>query len=62
MENTLSNQIKNLRVEFRMTQTEFAKIIGVNLHTITLWECRNGKPSLRNIKKIEEKFNIKLDF
>lgn len=47
-------EIKALRVSLRLTQGEFAEKLGVDLNTVSRWETGTKKPSLRNLRKIEE--------
>ena len=52
--------IKELRIKHRLSQEEFAKSIGVKRLEVTRWEGGKFKPSLKNIKKIEEVYKVKL--
>lgn len=45
-------QIKDIRLAKSLTQTEFAKKIGVSKTTICLWENDIKKPSIKNTKNI----------
>lgn len=44
--------IKNIRKKALMTQTEFAKAIGVSLCAVQCWEQEVNKPSFKNLRKI----------
>ena len=44
--------IKRIRRKALMTQTEFAKAIGVSLCAVQCWEQKVNKPSFRNLRKI----------
>lgn len=50
-------QIKELRLKLLYTQSEFAKIIGVSKTTIQFWEYNKKKPSMRNLRKINDLIN-----
>lgn len=54
--------IKELRIKKRLTQSEFALSIGVQLCAVYLWEKGTRQPSLRSIKKIEETYKVKLNY
>jgi DNA-binding transcriptional regulator YiaG len=49
-----NTDIVNLRLSLRMSQAEFAEILGVHLKTIQRWERGHTKPSLFYLKKIIE--------
>lgn len=51
------SQIKELRLKLLYTQSEFAKIIGVSITTIQFWEYDKKKPSMRNLRKINDLIN-----
>lgn len=56
--------IKKIREKAFVTQSDFAKEIGVSIVSVQKWEWGQSKPSLRNTKKIVEfckKNNIKID-
>jgi len=46
-------EIKELRISLRLTQTEFAEKLGVVLMTVSRWETGKLIPSLRNLRKLE---------
>ena len=54
--------VKELRIKLRMTQKEFATIVGVSEQSISAWENKIKKPSLRSLKVIEKKFEVKLKY
>ena len=51
--------IKAIREELMLTQSEFAELVGVTFHTVSNWERGKAKPYLFNkreiIKLCEEK-------
>ena len=49
------------RVNAKMTQTEFAKAVGVSLPTITNWEMGRTEPRLGQLRKISEISGIPID-
>lgn len=59
-----SEAIKNLRKKMILTQTEFAKMLGVSFGTVNRWE--SGKYELttklkRKLQPYFEKYKIKLE-
>ncbi len=60
----LSDELKKTRQKSFLTQTEFAKEIGVSFSTVNRWESGKGKPNLtamKNIKQFCENNNISYD-
>ena len=49
---------KKLRTEKGMTQTQAAIACNVAVVTWRLWESGGGQPSVENMAKIREAFNI----
>jgi DNA-binding transcriptional regulator YiaG len=47
-----NTEIVNLRLSLRMSQAEFAEILGVHIKTIQRWERGHTKPSPFYLKKI----------
>lgn len=54
--------IKELRLNNRMTQKEFADSVGVFWTTISKWERNERIPKPETIRKIEEMYKIKLNY
>lgn len=46
--------IKKLRGKLLLTQSEFAKLVGVSVNTVVSWESGKHKPSMRHLRKIKE--------
>lgn len=46
--------IKKLREKLLLTQSEFAKLVGVSTNTVVSWENGKHKPSMRHLRKIKE--------
>lgn len=47
-----SNAIKKLRNKMLMTQTEFAKLLGVSFGTVNRWETNKYKPTMKTKRKL----------
>lgn len=54
--------IKELRLSKRLTQKEFADSIGVYYTAVSKWERNERKPRIDMIRKIEEKYKVKLNY
>ena len=57
----LGTKIIKLRKQEKMTQEQFAEIIGVTRQTISNWELNITKPDIDYIKKISKLFCISID-
>ncbi len=62
---SVGSEIKRIRINSLLSQTEFAKIIGVSFSTVNRWENNKVTPNFKTIKRIKEfcdsngiKFNI----
>lgn len=59
-----SEAIKNLRKKKILTQTEFAKMLGVSFGTVNRWESGKYEPTTKLKRKLQpyfEKYKIKLE-
>lgn len=57
--------IKNVRYKLCLTQRDFAKLVGVDKASISLYETGERVPSLTSIRKIVDKLkekNINLEY
>ena len=57
----LSNRIKSLRSDNKLTQEEFAKNMLVSKQTVSKWENGTCYPSIDSLKYMSEVFNISFD-
>lgn len=55
-------KIKSLRIKNKMTQDEVAKYIGVGRTTVVNYEHGRIKPTIENLKKLSELFDVTLDY
>ena len=55
---TMAENIKRIRTELGLTQTEFATKLGYDYRIVGSWENNRGKPSADTIKLIHELFNV----
>ena len=59
MNNTIGSRIRTIRKHFRLTQTEFAKKLGISASFISSIETSKKNPSLETLKKMfEMKVNL----
>ena len=49
-----SNEIKEIRKQCLMSQSDFAKELGVSFATVNRWETGKAKPNLKTMKLIDE--------
>ena len=56
--------IKKLRIKMLLTQSEFAKKLGVSIASVARWETGENEPTMKVKRKLAplfEKFNIKVE-
>lgn len=58
----IGQTIKNLRRSKKLSQTEFAKIVGVSQTTVTAWETGKADPSSLAIIRIADYFGVTADY
>ena len=58
----LSEKIKKLRAENKLTQEQLAKNLQVSRSTISSWETGRSYPDLEMLIDICDRFNVSLDF
>lgn len=57
----ISNQLKNYRKKFNLSQEELAEIIHVSRPTISNWENSKSYPDLQSLLLLTDYFKISLD-
>lgn len=57
----IGKKIGLYRKSLKISQTNFAKLLGVSNQAVSKWENGNSLPDLTNLVLISEIFNIKLD-
>ena len=62
LESDLSERLKHLRKSKNLTQEHFAEIIGVSRTAVAKWENGYAEPTLQNIVRISEMFDISSDY
>lgn len=58
----LSDRLRKLRQEKKLTQEQLGKILGIGKSTISMYENNNSTPDDELKKKITEFFNVSLDY
>ena len=58
----LSEKLKQLRADKKITQEKLAEILHVSRTTISSWETGRSYPDLQMIVEISDYFNVSLDF
>ena len=56
------NTIKELRKEKGLTQTELAKILGLDQTAISKWELNKALPDTAILIKLSKFFNVSIDY
>ena len=56
------NMIKKLRKDMRLSQSDFASILGVKQNTVSNWENNKSFPDLETIEQISEKLGIESQY
>ena len=57
----ISEKIKKIRDDERLTQEQFAEKIYVSRNAVAKWETNRGYPDIQNLIAISEVFNVSLD-
>lgn len=55
---SLGWKIRQERICLGFSQGEFAKELGIQQEVLSRWELGKAKPSMKNIRKLAEKFNL----
>ena len=58
----IAEQIKKLRNDRNLTQSELAKLLGVSRSAVNSWEQGTNNPTLSFAVAISEVFNVSLDY
>lgn len=56
------SRLKELRIDAGLKQSELAPVFNVSKTTICQWETSKQEPSLEDIVKISEYFNVSTDY
>ncbi len=62
MENDFQNILKDFLIDKNLTQTEFAKIVGIKQSQVSEWLHGKAKPGYDLLKQICVAFNVSADY
>lgn len=62
MKETFGEKLKELRQEKNLGQIQLAKELGVGKSVISLWELDHCEPTLSNLVKIAQFFEVSIDY
>ena len=54
--------MKNLRLEKELSQPDLAKLVGVSNGMISFWENGVNEPTITNLIKLSQIFDVSADF
>jgi transcriptional regulator with XRE-family HTH domain len=60
-ENKFRQNLKSLRLERKMSQSQLASLIGVSQQCVSEWESGNNEPSLSSLLKLSDVLEITID-
>lgn len=58
---SFNEQLKKLREERNLSQSDFAKDIGLTRSAISMYELGKREPNLETLKKFADFFNVSID-
>ena len=61
MESKFAENLKNLRIEKKLSQGALAKAIGVTQQCVSEWENKNTEPTLTYLWLVADLFGVSLD-
>ena len=59
---SIGENIKGLRVEKNMTQTQLASMLFISQDTISLWERNKSLPDVKSLIQLSKIFNVTTDY
>lgn len=62
MNNVVSERIRELRAENKLSQKEFGKLLSISQDTVSLWENGKSMPTAEYIIAICRRFNVSADY
>lgn len=62
MENNFKDILKDFLIDKGLTQTEFAKIVGIKQSQVSEWLKGKAKPGYDLLRQMSQSFNISADF
>lgn len=62
MKYELAENIRKLRIQKHLTQTELGKRLGITCSTIAAYETQNRVPSISVLIKLSAEFNVSIEY
>ena len=59
---SIGKNIRDLRKEKSLSQTELAKLLFTSQDTVSLWELDKSLPDIKTLIKMTEIFNVTSDY
>ncbi len=59
---SIGKNIRDLRKELKLSQTELAKLLYVSQDTISLWELDKSLPDIKALINMTKIFNVSADY
>ena len=59
---TIGSRIRKLRIDAGMSQSKLAKKLGTNLNSVQKWETDLSRPSIQNIIRLADIFQVSTDY
>lgn len=59
---SIGENIRALRIEKNMTQTQLASMLFISQDTISLWERNKSLPDVKSLIKLSKIFNVTTDY
>lgn len=56
------DRLKTLRIENKMSQPDLAKLVGVSNGMISFWENGINEPTITNLIKLSQIFEVSTDY
>ena len=62
MKGKISQRLKEIRIDNKLSQSAFGEILSVSQDTVSLWENGKSLPSTEFIIEICKRFNVSADY
>ena len=58
----IGKRIKEIRLDFKLSQKHFGEMLSVSQDTISLWETGKSLPTAELLIAMAKKFNVSVDY
>lgn len=62
MKDKIGKRIKEIRIENKLSQNDFGKILSVSQDTVSLWETGKSLPPVEIVVLISQTFKVSADY